>query len=321
MKIAIVRLSALGDIVNAAVVVQFIKAAYSGCRVEWICEEHFAPLVKRIDGVDAVHSVGLRQLKKERKLSLLREQIAAIRSFGEYDIAIDMQGLLKSSIVAKLTCKRVHGYDKNSIRERIASLFYTSTTAIAYEENIILRNVALINDALNLSVDTAAIEQKRAVFLAARLQKKQDLLFVLGASWESKIYPAKKLAKVCRALQKETLLIWGDEEERKRAETIALTCKHAVVAPKLSLEALIDTITNTRLLIGNDTGPTHIAWAQNIASVTLFGPTNRRMIYTTERNIAVESDSHVDILKIDKEDFSIRDIDETRVIEAARRLL
>ena len=75
------------------------------------------------------------------------------------------------------------------------------------------------------------------------------------------------------------------------------------------------------LLIGNDTGPTHIAWAQNIASITLFGPTTKRMIYETAKNIAIKSDSNVNILKINKNDFSIQDIPYDLITKKAKELL
>jgi heptosyltransferase-1 len=64
-----------------------------------------------------------------------------------------------------------------------------------------------------------------------------------------------------------------------------------------------------------------MAWAQNIPSITLLGPTNERMIYQTPRNIAIKSPSEVNILKIDKNDFSIRDIPYENITAKAKELL
>ena len=64
-----------------------------------------------------------------------------------------------------------------------------------------------------------------------------------------------------------------------------------------------------------------MAWAYNVPSITLFGPTNERMIYPTDINIAVHSDSKVDISHIDKNDFSIKEIDPTVVVNKAKELL
>ncbi|MGB3961622.1 MAG: lipopolysaccharide heptosyltransferase I, partial [Sulfurimonas sp.] len=67
-KIAIVRLSALGDIVNSALVLQFIHANYPNAEIEWITEEVFAPLLQGHPLVDKVHTINLKHLKKEKSL-------------------------------------------------------------------------------------------------------------------------------------------------------------------------------------------------------------------------------------------------------------
>ena len=64
-----------------------------------------------------------------------------------------------------------------------------------------------------------------------------------------------------------------------------------------------------------------MAWAQNIPSITLLGPTTSRMICETPQNIGIKSSSVVNILKIDKNDFSIKDIAYTDVLKKAKRLL
>jgi len=63
------------------------------------------------------------------------------------------------------------------------------------------------------------------------------------------------------------------------------------------------------LIIGGDTGPTHMAWALNVPSITLFGSTpGYRNTYTTDINLVIESKSEVNPYKIDKNDLSISDI-------------
>ncbi|MBN2782398.1 MAG: lipopolysaccharide heptosyltransferase I, partial [Campylobacterales bacterium] len=96
-KIAIVRLSALGDIVNSAVVLQFIKQKYPESSIEWITEEVFAPLLQNHPLINKVHTINLKKLKKEKNLKNLIITILKIKNLGEFDIIIDMQGLLKSS--------------------------------------------------------------------------------------------------------------------------------------------------------------------------------------------------------------------------------
>lgn len=324
-KIAIVRLSALGDIVNSAVVLQFIKQYYPDISIDWITEEVFAPILKNHPLIDNLYTVNLKQLKKQKSFGLLKETLSYLHSLGEYDLVIDMQGLIKSSIVARLVSPNTHGFDKDSTRESFASFFYKTSSHIAYEENVVKRNCFVVSDPLNFEISDEMLLNKDAVFpllhnFELQTQKK-NIAFVIGASWGSKIYPKEFVAQVCNELQEQSYIIWGSEEERADAEWITKHSEHAILAPKMSLEELVSFISKMDLLIGNDTGPTHIAWAQNIPSITLIGPTTTRMIYETPKNAGIKSPSQVNILKIDKNDFSIKEIPVDIIVEKAKELL
>jgi len=238
---------------------------------------------------------------------------------------IDMQGLIKSAIVARLIGKHTHGFDSNSTRESLAAFFYKTSSHISYEVSVVKRNCFIVGDALGFKIGEQMILDKQAIFprdenFELRSDKK-NIALVIGASWESKIYPKEAVAKVCEALQEQCYIIWGNEEERVNAEWICKHTKFASLAPKLKLNELISFISTMDLLIGNDTGPTHMAWAQNIPSITLLGPTTTRMICETPINIGIKSPSEVNILKIDKNDFSIKEIKPQEIIKKAKELL
>jgi heptosyltransferase-1 len=324
-KIAIVRLSALGDIINSAVVLQFIKKHYPTLHVEWITEEIFASILDDVKYLDTIHTINLKKFKKEKNFPLLKATYNKLKMLGEYDLIIDMQGLLKSALVAKTLGKHTHGFDKNSIREPLASLFYTTNSNISYEKSVILRNLHVVGDALDFYIDESMLLDKESLFTCKHhfilQQEKKNIALIIGASWSSKIYPKEKLVEVCNALNAHCHIVWGNEKEKEDALFIATHTTNATPTQKLSLSELVSFISHMNLLIGNDTGPTHIAWAQNIPSITLFGPTNERMIYQTPKNIAINSPSHVNILKINKQDFSIKEINPQTIITKAKELL
>lgn len=324
-RIAIVRLSALGDIVNSAVVLQFIHKKFPDAKIEWITEEVFAPLLQNHPLVDATHTVNLKKLKKQKSFSLLKETISKLKTLGEFDIVIDMQGLIKSAIVARIIGKNTHGFDKDSIREPLASLLYKTTSSIPYKANILKRNSFVVADALGFKIDDEMLLNKESVFDCQKhnfeQNGKKNIAIVIGASWDSKKYPKETTAKLCDKLEQNCYIIWGNKSEKEQATWISKHSSYAIVAPKLSLNELVSYISGCDLLIGNDTGPTHMAWAQNIPSITLFGPTNTRMIYETPKNIGIESPSNVDIFKINKQDFSIKEIKVEEIVDKAKRLL
>jgi len=324
-RIAIVRLSALGDIVNSAVVLQFIKQNYPNATIDWVTEEVFAPLLEHHPLISNVYTVNIKNLKKTKSLSDFAVTLSTLHNLGYYDYIIDMQGLIKSAIVARLIGKNTYGFDKNSTRESLAAFFYKSTSHIAYKENVVKRNCFVVSDALHFTITDEMLLTKESVFPKINdihlKNEKKNIALIIGASWESKKYPKKSIVTLCNTLKENCYIIWGNEKEKEDAAWICEHSEYAKLTPKMQLFELVSFISNMDLVIGNDTGPTHLAWAQNIPSITLLGPTTTRMIYETAQNIGIKSPSHVDINKIDKNDFSIKEIATDTILKKAKELL
>jgi heptosyltransferase-1 len=331
VRIAIIRLSALGDIINSLFILPFIKARYPDATIDWICEEAFASMIEHHELIDHVRTVAIKRAKKERSLKVLTQTIRQLRSYGPYDHVIDLQGLLKSAMVARIIGKNAHGFDKQSLREGAAAWLYRSHTSIPYRENAMLRTAAIISDVLKLEISKQKILEKPAAFKTkplsnalSRLIKpdKKNVVITVGSSWPSKVYPPEKFAEVANGVDAHVILVWGSASEHIDAKTIAGRCSDCSIAPKLSLYELVQLISHADLTIGNDSGPTHMAWMQNRPSITLFGPTPAyKMIFATDVNIAIESDSMIDPLKLDRNDFSIRTIPSDFIISEATKLL
>lgn len=331
MKIAIVRLSALGDIINSSLILQFIKKKYPDASIEWICEEAFAPIIQNHPHLDAVHTVAIKRAKKTKSFSLLFQTISKLRSLGKFDKIIDLQGLLKSAIVSRIIGKNVYGFASDSIREKVASKFYKFHIHIPYEENSIWRTITLVSKALDIEITKQMLDKKApALFykhednITKKLlsSSKKNIAFVIGASWPSKIYPKENFVQLANILDANIILIWGSDAEKEEASFICSKSKNTKLAPKLSLTQLTALIDSVDLVIGNDTGPTHIAWIMNKPSIILFGPTPAdKMMWISEKNMSIESDSKVNPLKLNRLDMSIKDISAQDISEKAKRLL
>src|SRR3989339_940562 len=163
-RIAIVRLSALGDIVNTAVVLQIIRHHYPHAIIDWVVEEAFAPILNNHPLLNDVIAIPLKRIKKTKSFHLLRETINTLKSRPPYDQIIDAQGLLKSALVSSFLKGSVHGFDRHSGREAIAAWFYDTTSSIPYEMNVIKRNVLVITQALHIPYDENTILHKEPLF-------------------------------------------------------------------------------------------------------------------------------------------------------------
>lgn len=328
-KIAIVKLTAMGDIIHTMIVLQFIKKYYPHLQIDWFVEGAFAPLLEDNQCIDTIYPLHLKEIKKD--FSLIMQQYSLLKKLSKnnYDLVIDAQGLLKSALVSKILGKNVVGFDKNSIREKIASNFYTQKIAIEYSQNVIKRNIKLFGEALGFGVSDEEILSKESClsyrddenignFLS---KEKENIVLIVGASWQSKKYSKEKFAQIATAIDANILIVWGNEQEKESAQYIATKSK-ATVMPKLDLNGLKALIAQADLVIGNDTGPTHMAWAMNRASITLFGNTpGHRNSYETAVNKILQSDSKVDPQNLDKNDFSISQIHTQEVIDLAQKLL
>ncbi|PUE65669.1 lipopolysaccharide heptosyltransferase I [Arcobacter lacus] len=329
-RIAIIKLSAMGDIIHAMVALQYIKKQYPNLQIDWFVESAFAGVLENNPDINEIIKLDLKSIKKDKKEII--NQIKLIKKYkkNSYDLVIDAQGLIKSAIVSFFLGKNRVGFSKNSTREKLASFFYTKKVDIAYDKNAIERNVKVLSQALNFEITKDDILNKKPflfykneneVIYKYLSKDKKNVLFVIGASWPSKMYSKEKFAKIINNLDENCLITWGNEAEKDIADFIANISK-AKVLPKLDLNSLKAIMSKVDLIIGNDTGPTHMAWALNIPSITLFGNTpGYRNTYITNMNKIIESKSIVNPFKLDRNDFSIKEINENEIINMAKGLL
>jgi len=330
MKVAIVKLSAMGDIIHAMVALQYLKAAHPDLQIDWIVEQGFKKVLEHNPHIDRILTVNLKAIKSDKKV--LFSEIQKIKRYtkNSYDLIIDAQGLIKSAITAKLLGKRIAGFSKDSIREGVASYFYHQKVAIAYDANTIDRNAKVMSEPLGVEITPQMIIDKEPFLFYANenpiiyeyLSKTQkNIIFVIGSTWESRNYPKEKFLAIANALQANCLIAWGSQAEHERAVWIEEQSQYATVLPKINLNSLKAIIAQSDLLIGNDTGPTHMAWGLNVPSITIFGPTPINRVYQTPLNKVIKSASEVNHFKLDKNDFSITEIPSEEIVTMARELL
>ena len=320
----------MGDIIHAMVALQFVKKAIPLIEIDWIVEESLADILKHNPHIHKILPLNLKALKKDKTQFI--SEIKKIKTYAshKYDIVIDAQGLIKSAVVSKMLGSSM-GFDKNSTREGIASLLYDKSFNIPYEENVIYRNLKLICNSLDIPYDknfllakdpflffTDTDRQKIDISLS---RDKKNIVYILGSSWSSKVYPKEKFIELIDLIEESAIVVWGSEEEHSSAKYIA-EHSSATIMPKLTLGELKALISRADLVIGGDSGPTHMAWALNRASITLFGPTpGWRNTISTKQNRVICSDSKVDPLKLNRDDYSIQNIKPSHIAEVAIDLI
>lgn len=272
--ILFIKTSSLGDVVHHMPALTEARAARPGARLAWLVEEAFAPLARLHPGVDTVVPVAWRRWRKSLLSPATWGEIArnmrAIRSVN-YDLVIDTQGLLRTGILARIAHGTRHGYDRDSIREPLASVFYdvrhtVSRALHAVERNRILTGLALGYEpkgAPDFGLDRArfrAAGPPYAVLLHATAQARKE-------------WPVDRWIALGREIQRQgvaVVLPWGTEAERVRSELIAASLPGARVPDRAPLDQVARLIGGAHYVVGVDTGLLHLAAALGVPLVAIF---------------------------------------------------
>jgi heptosyltransferase-1 len=314
----------MGDIIHAMVALEFIKKEIPEAQIDWVVESGFKGVLENNPHINNILPINLKSIKKKKSEIFNQYKILKTYSKNNYDIVIDAQGLLKSAIVSRIIgAKTIAGFDKDSIREGIASIFYNKKVHIPYDANTIDRNATVICEPLGIKATSEKIINKeKFLFSNSHVENLPEIfnIFVIGSTWESRNYPKEKFVEIAGELKTDTYIVWGSEEEHQKALWMQEQSEFLHVLSRGSLNDLKYVISKSNLLIGNDTGPTHMAWGLNIPSITIFGPTPTNRVYVTPINKVVKSNTVINHYKLNKNDFSICEIKADKIINIAKEL-
>ncbi|KMZ47152.1 glycosyl transferase family 1 [Helicobacter pylori] len=332
MKIAIVRLSALGDIIVGAVFLAVIKECLPNAQIEWFVDERFSAILEHSPYIDKLHPIALKSALTTFNPLKIFKLFKSLRAY-EYDIIIDMQGLVKSALITQtLKAPKKVGFDYASAREGLSAFFYSQKVSIAYNEPILKRNFTLLSHALNLPKKeiSEGLSSRAKVFScqpslkidALNLnQNKPKILFVLETSKVNKTYPTERFKELALALENfQICLLWHADEKKAATLYDALKDQRDVLLlPKLTLNEVKALLFKMDLIIGGDTGITHLAWALQKPSITLYGNTPmERFKLESPINVSLTGNSNANY---HKKDFSIQNIEPKNIKECVLNLL
>ncbi|MBP6816663.1 MAG: lipopolysaccharide heptosyltransferase I, partial [Burkholderiaceae bacterium] len=156
MRIALIKSSSMGDVIHALPVVSDLLAARPGIEIDWLVEESFADLPRLHPGVDRTLTVAVRRWRRTPLSAAVRAEVrdlAARLRERRYDLALDLQGLVKSAWLARLTGAPIAGFAWGSAREPLASLAYRHRYPVPHDLHAIERLRRLAGQALGYSVD------------------------------------------------------------------------------------------------------------------------------------------------------------------------
>ncbi|MGD0283006.1 MAG: lipopolysaccharide heptosyltransferase II [Dissulfurispiraceae bacterium] len=278
-KLLIIKPSSLGDVVHSLPFLNVIRESFPDAEIHWVIAKGLEGLLENHPMVQKLWVINKDQWKKIKKIhgtvSELRNLLSALG--GEsYDIAVDLQGLLRSGILTAATKAPVRlGFSEAREGSR---LFYTHIITGGRDVHAVDR---YLNIASALGCDTSSIAFPLPIVKESPeiRQLKQELgdyvVLAPGARWKTKQWPAERFGRLASLFGIRSIIIGSKEDDTLAKEAVSLSEGKAVsMAGKTDIKELISLIRNARLMVTNDSGPMHIAAACGVPVAALFGPTS-----------------------------------------------
>ena len=275
-KFLLVRLGSLGDVIHAIPSAAALRARYPDAQIDWLVDPRYTSVLQLVDGLNDAIPVDPR-----KGVVALPGTIGRLRG-AKYDAAVDLQGLLKSAVLARLAgATRVIGFPREHLREPAARFFYSEMPDPGRDPHVIRKNLALMR-ALGVEDLRVAFPLKvpRTVTgdeVAVRFGSEGYALINPGAAWPNKRWPPQRFGalavEIFERIGVRSLVLWGPGEEDIASLVVGASGGAAELCPRTNIVDIFAIARHAKLMVSGDTGPLHIAAAVGTPVVALFGPT------------------------------------------------
>ena len=272
----LVRLGSLGDVIHAIPAVAALRAKYPRARIDWLVDPRYTSVLQLVEGLNAAIPIDPRG-----SAGRLLRTIGQLRR-ARYDAAVDLQGLLKSAVLARSAgAHRVIGFPRAHLREPMARVWYTETPDPGRDPHVIRKNLMLIRalgvEDLQIAFPLKMPRTVTGDMAASGFGSSGYAVINPGAAWPNKRWPPQRFGALAVQIRERigvrSLVLWGPGEEDIASLVVGASRGAAELAPQTTIVDVFAITRRAKLMVSGDTGPLHIAAAVGTPVVALFGPT------------------------------------------------
>lgn len=301
-KILLVRLSALGDVVQTFPVVTYIRRAFPNGKIGWVVDADLVPVVENYPGLDYVHACNRKAwVRAARNPASWKHVGTEILQFineirhVHYDVALDVQGLFKTAVITQFSgAKRRIGLDHG---RELTSFFYDQRfvkheeyfdESVSRMEHMRVLGRAIGCPDLDFTVETPILtseaEMRIGSLLASHFVAEGPLVAMApGTQWKSKAWPVEHWQHLTQELLRKSnanlVFVAAKSDAALVSQIIGSSSPDRLLnlAGNTSVQELYALFAKTRVIIGSDSAPLHIAGAMKTPTlIGLYGPTGYR---------------------------------------------
>jgi heptosyltransferase I len=303
-SILIIKTSAIGDVIQTFPVLEYLRRKFPDARIDWVVEQGIAPLLKAHPLIDRVLELQTKSWRKSPFTKKTRSEcgdfIKNLRT-AKYDLAIDLQGNGKSAVVtASAKAKIKLGFGWSSVREKSNLLVTNRRVNVPLNLNVRLKYLQLVQEYFHdtqefksegVRLQMTQVERERLQSLCSVEPK---LMVCFGSKWANKRLDFSTLKHLLQKIVKEYpfsfLFIFGDDEEKKIAEELAMSFEgRGKAVGNLSLPLWQALMWEVDGVIAVDSAALHLCGTTETPSFSVFGSSLASFYKPTEkRHISVQ---------------------------------
>lgn len=285
-SILIVRLSSSGDIVIASPIAERLKTHYPDSHIAWLAQTESAELLQGNSAIDEViiwhKEHWLKLLLRGKLWRLLQEVHSLSRTLRSrhFDIALDLQGLLKSGFLAWLSGAKIRiGLGSNEGSERFMHKTISRNMGeqnfIGAEYRYLLHQIGVSDTPWRMHIPVSKNAEIEAnALIEERIGSAAYMVICPFTRQRKKLWQDENWQQVVlrvRAKYRFRTVILGDLNSQAHGDKIASECGAINLIGKTTLQQSAAVIKHASLLIGVDTTPTHMGHALQTPTLALFG--------------------------------------------------
>ena len=313
MRVLIIKASALGDVIHALPVLDYLHQAHPGIEVDWVVEDRFCEILAGNPKLSEIHLVRTKVWRRQPFAAKTRQEIALLQQTlreRNYDLVFDIQGNLKSGLICWLTgCADRIGFTRDELQESVNALFTTRRIPLRRQDYHItdkylrLVSIPFARDframTLTSTIQTSAEDDSNAEALLATLSDGLVFLFQYGTTWQTKFWSEESWIALGKAVLERfpdgsVLFPWGNEAERSVVTSIAMEIgQGSRVLDRFTLKGLTALLKKVDLVVGGDTGPVQLAAAVGTPTVSFYRASDgKRSGPRGEMHVVIQSPMH-----------------------------
>ncbi len=272
-KLLIVKPSSLGDIIHALPLLNAVKQARPDAEIDWVVARGFEGILRRHPMIGRLWIINKDDWKRPGRLVSTASEVVSLlrglRSIG-YDIAVDLQGLFRSAIIAALSGAPLKAGFSDA--RELSPLLYNLKVEGGMGVHAVDRYLRL---ASLIGIEAETVDFPLPPPAGDFHPGTPYYVVVPGARWPTKRWPVEYFVEVIRELPMTAVIVGGRDDLGIAEWIVSKTGDKAVnLAGRTDLGGLLSVIRGAAFMLSNDSGPMHAAAALSVPVYALFGPTS-----------------------------------------------